>query len=166
MPTMNETMPVTEDATLAYDNGVVRSNVEAFSKFVDLNVAVFSSNLEMYEAIERGIPVRTLDHVARLVAPKDSNWKFRLITQATYHRRKNKRPSLLNSDEGAKVARLVKVAAIAMEIFKDEDKMRNFLERKHPLLHGHKPIDLIVANEAGAEAVHDVLMAGAYGGGA
>ncbi|EPR17640.1 hypothetical protein M527_15005 [Sphingobium indicum IP26] len=46
----------------------------------------------------------------------------------------------------------------AMEVYRDEEKAREFLQRKHPMLGGRKPLD------APAEKVINLLRRAAYSG--
>lgn len=125
----------------------------------------FDDNLEMYETIEAGIPLRNLDQLAGFVAPDDKRWKFQIVPSATYDRYK-KSGKHLGPEISQKVARLALVVHTACEIFQDTRKARDFLNRPHPLLKGKAPIELALTNESGARAVNDILIAGAYGGGA
>ena len=102
---------------------------------------------------------------AGFVAPDDKRWKFQIVPSATYDRYK-KSGKHLGPEISQKVARLALVVHTACEIFQDTRKARDFLNRPHPLLKGKAPIELALTNESGARAVNDIMIAGAYGGGA
>jgi putative toxin-antitoxin system antitoxin component (TIGR02293 family) len=53
--------------------------------------------------------------------------------------------------------RLAAVWIQAARIWKSEEATRDFLVRRHPLLGGGRPIDLVLQNEIGAELVRGVL---------
>ena len=57
--------------------------------------------------IEDGLPVGALDRLARLLAPSDAQFKYRLVPKATYERRKM--ALRLSSDEGTRLARIARV---------------------------------------------------------
>lgn len=57
----------------------------------------------------------------------------------------------------------MKVWAFAMEIYRDEEKVRDFLNRKHPLLDNQRPIDVAATD---ADRVIDLLGGASYGGAA
>lgn len=122
------------------------------------------STLSLALSIEKGLPVAALDRVAKLVAPESRNvWVYRFVPKATLERRrKDKKP--LTAQEGDKVARVAKVASFALNIFKDEDKVRDFLTRPHMMLENKTPIDVALSTGAGADAVMNVLGRAAYGG--
>jgi putative toxin-antitoxin system antitoxin component (TIGR02293 family) len=122
------------------------------------------STLSLALSIEKGLPVAALDRVARFVAPESRNvWVHRFVPKATLERRrKDKKP--LTAQEGDKVARVAKVATFAINIFKDEDKAREFLTRPHMMLENKTPIDVALSTGAGADAVMNILGRGAYGG--
>ena len=53
-----------------------------------------------------------------------------------------------------------------MAIYHDEDKAREFLTRRHPMLKDQKSLDVALESGAGADMVINLLGRGAYGGGA
>jgi putative toxin-antitoxin system antitoxin component (TIGR02293 family) len=122
------------------------------------------SNLSLAESIERGLPVSAIDHLAELVAPHDSGFRFRLIAKATLERRRRaKQP--LTVEEGDRLARVAKVYGMAWEVFQDTGKVQDFLHRPHRMLDNKRPVDVALATGPGADAVINVLGRAAYGGG-
>jgi putative toxin-antitoxin system antitoxin component (TIGR02293 family) len=111
--------------------------------------------------IEGGLPIDSLERVARLVAPGDAQFKYRLVPKATYERRKSS--ARLSSDEGARVARLARVWGLAREVWQNNDDARTFLFRPHAMLEDRRPIDVVLLNEFGAEMVLDILGGLKYG---
>jgi len=111
--------------------------------------------------IEGGLPIDALDHVARLVAPGDAQFKYRLVPKATYERRKVS--SRLSSDEGARLARLARVWGMARDVWQNDEAARAFLFRPHAMLEDGRPIDVVLLNEFGAEMVLDILGGLKYG---
>ena len=74
--------------------------------------------------IEDGLPVGALDRVARLLAPQDAQFKYRLIPKATYDRRKSSHR--LSSEEGTRLARLARVWGVALDVWQNGDEVRDF----------------------------------------
>jgi len=122
------------------------------------------TRLALAYSIEAGLPVSALDHLAETVAPGDTRFKFRLIPKATLERRRrsNKR---LTTEEGDRLARIAKVYAIALGIYRDSAKAREFLRRPHMMLDNKPPLDVALATGPGADAVINLLGRAAYGGG-
>ena len=111
--------------------------------------------------IEDGLPLGALDRVARLLAPSDAQFKYRIVPKATYERRKG--THRLSSYEGTRLARVARVWSLAMEVWQSEDEARDFLFRSHPMLEDRRPIDVVIQNEIGAELVLDILGRLKYG---
>lgn len=111
--------------------------------------------------IEDGLPIGALERVARLLAPGDAGFKYRLVPKATYERRKG--THRLSSDEGTRLARVARVWSLALDVWQSEEEARDFLFRTHPMLEDRRPIDVVIQNEIGAELVLDVLGSLKYG---
>lgn len=56
------------------------------------------------------------------------------------------------------------VRKVALDLYNDPDRAREFLEKPHPMLAMCRPIDVAQTNE-GAEQVLNILGRAAYGGG-
>lgn len=111
--------------------------------------------------IESGLPVKTLDRLALKLAPGDAQFKYRLVPKATFERRKL--AHRLSTEEGTRVARLARVWALALDVWKSDDEARDFLFRPHAMLEDRRPVDLAIQGEIGAELVLDVLGGLKYG---
>lgn len=119
------------------------------------------STFGLITRIEHGLPIEALERMARLLAPDDSQFKYRFIPKATYERRKNKRR--LSSDEGMLLARVARIWSLALDVWQDEEGAREFLFRPHPMIEDNRPIDVVIKNEFGAEMVIDILSRLKYG---
>lgn len=122
------------------------------------------SPLALADRVEAGLPVEALDHIARVLAPHDSAFKYRIVPKATLDRRR-KSKSRLTTEEGDRVARLGKVYEMAISIYRDVNKAREFLTRPHVMLESRVPLDVALATGPGADAVVNLLGRAAYGGG-
>ena len=111
--------------------------------------------------IEGGLPVGALDRLAGLLAPDDSQFKYRLVPKATYERRKA--AGRLAADEGTRVARLARIWNLAVDVWGGEVDARDFLFRPHAMLEDRRPVDVVIQNEIGAELVIDILGGLKYG---
>ncbi|MDQ0390772.1 antitoxin Xre-like helix-turn-helix domain-containing protein [Labrys monachus] len=111
--------------------------------------------------IEEGLPVGALDRVARLLAPGDAQFKYRLVPKATYERRKS--THRLSSDEGSRLARVARVWGLARDVWQSDDEARDFLFRPHAMIEDKRPIDVVIQSEFGAELVADILERVKYG---
>ena len=120
------------------------------------------SPLGLISRIEDGLPLGALERVAHLLSPDDTRFKYRLVPKATYDRRKGK-ALRLSSDEGTRLARVARVWSLALDVWQDETEARDFLFRTHPMLEDRRPIDIVIANEIGAELVVDILGRLKYG---
>lgn len=122
---------------------------------------VASSPFVLMARIADGLPIGAVERVANLVAPRDVQFKYRLVPKATYERRKTK--ARLSADEGTRLARLARVWGLAREVWQDDEAAREFLFRPHAMLEDHRPIDAVLLNEFGAEMVLDILNGLRYG---
>jgi len=129
-----------------------------------VNAQARDTRLALAYSVEAGLPVSALDHLAEVVAPEDARFKFRLIPKATLERRRRS-TKRLTSEEGDRLARIAKVYAIALDIYHDPDKVRDFLRRPHMMLDNKTPMDVALATGPGADAVINLLGRAAYGGG-
>lgn len=120
------------------------------------------SPLGLMSRIDEGLPLGTLERVARLLAPGDAQFKYRLVPKATFERRKGT-THRLSSDEGTRLARVARVWGLALDVWRDEAEARDFLFRSHPMLEDKRPIDVVIQSEIGAELVLDVLGRLKYG---
>lgn len=111
--------------------------------------------------IEDGLPVASLDKLANRLSPGDAKFRYRLVPKATYERRRLSRR--LSGDEGARVARLARVWALALDVWGGEREAREFLFRPHILLEDRLPVDVAIGSEIGANLVVDVLGGLKYG---
>jgi putative toxin-antitoxin system antitoxin component (TIGR02293 family) len=140
-------------------------NVATLSTLLGSDRARETSLLDIASRVERGLPLAALDRVARAIAPDDGSFISAIVPKATLSRRRASAEARLSAEESNKVARLAKVWAMAMSVWRDEADAREFLHRPHPLLDGRRPRDLALGSDPGADAVVNIIGRGAYGGG-
>jgi putative toxin-antitoxin system antitoxin component (TIGR02293 family) len=121
--------------------------------------------LTLAYSIQKGLPVSALDKFAGHVSPLDARrFSYRVVPKPTLERRrKEKQP--LSTEESDRLARIAKIFALGLEIFRDEAKVRSFLDRPHPMLDDKAPLDVALATGLGADAVINLLGRAAYSGG-
>ncbi len=120
--------------------------------------------LPLMSAVEDGLPLRSLDRVAQAIAPSDTKFAFRIVPRATLARRRKALGAAsghdagrLSADEGTRLARLASVWAMALEVWGGEEAARRFMFEAHPLLHGRRPVDVVLENELGRPVVEAIL---------
>jgi putative toxin-antitoxin system antitoxin component (TIGR02293 family) len=123
------------------------------------------TTLALAYSVQKGLPVAALDRFAGRVSPQDvRSFAYRVVPKPTLERRrKDKQP--LTTDESDRLARVAKVFAFALEIFRDEAKVRRFLDSPHPMLDDKAPLEIALATGLGADAVINLLGRAAYSGG-
>lgn len=121
--------------------------------------------LALAYSVQRGLPVSALDKLAGHVSPQDARrFSHRVVPKPTLERRrKEKQP--LSTEESDRLARIAKVFAFGLEVFRDEAKVRGFLDRPHPMLDDKAPLEIALATGLGADAVINLLGRAAYSGG-
>jgi putative toxin-antitoxin system antitoxin component (TIGR02293 family) len=123
------------------------------------------AKLALARSVEKGLPVSALEKFAGHVCPNDARrFTYRVVPKPTLdRRRRDKKP--LSTEESDRLARVAKVFAFGLEIFRDEAKVRHFLDRPHPMLDGRAPLEVALATGLGADAVINLLGRAAYSGG-
>src|SRR5450755_1413792 len=83
-----------------------------------------SGPFPLMSAVEKGLPLRSLDRAVHAVAPSDTKFAFRIIPRATLARRrkawataKDRVEGRLSAEEGTRLARLASVWAMALEVW-------------------------------------------------
>ena len=138
--------------------------ISTIENLLGVEARAVDTRLTLAYSIEAGLPVSALDHLAEAVAPEDTRFKFRLIPKATLERRRRS-TKRLTAAEGDRLARIAKVYAVALDIFHDPAKVREFLHRPHMMLDDKSPLDVALATGPGADVVINLLGRAAYGGG-
>jgi putative toxin-antitoxin system antitoxin component (TIGR02293 family) len=134
------------------------SNIERVAAILGGSVALGASITTLHDLrlrVEEGLPVESLESVARHIARSDSEVakiKHRIVPKTTLARRRHLTPG-----ESERVERVARVTALAEEVWEDLDNARIFLQSEQKSLGGARPIDL-AATDLGARAVQDLLM--------
>lgn len=120
-----------------------------------LGIGKPKSAMGFIAAIERGLPIGSLERVTRKIAPQDKDFKYRLVAKATLARRqKTKR---LSPEESDRLSRIAQVWSCALDVWRNDDDARAFLNRPHAMLEGRTPLGAALKTAAGARVVEDIL---------
>jgi putative toxin-antitoxin system antitoxin component (TIGR02293 family) len=95
---------------------------------------------DLRETVEAGLPVRSLEVVARHVARNDrdaAELKYRVVPKTTLHRR-----TRLTAEEGQRLERLARMTVLAEEVWEDADLAHEFLTSAQPQLGGERPVEM------------------------
>lgn len=134
---------------------------ETIARVLGLPQAAEAGHLALALRVERGLPISALDRVMKAVAPHDPGLLYRVVPRSTLSRRRQARA--LSADESNRLARLAKIWAQALHVWKSDDEARDFLFRRHALLGGETPFALALGSDFGADMVMQVLGRLEYG---
>jgi putative toxin-antitoxin system antitoxin component (TIGR02293 family) len=120
--------------------------------FLDLTP---KTNLEFYNAIKKGVPKLSIDHLAQvmnipmtMMAPL-LNLSYKTLT------RKNK-AELLDSTVSSHTYEIAETIAKGLEVFEDTDRLNRWLHKNNRALKGAKPFDLL-DTQTGIKLVNQIL---------
>ena len=145
--------------------------MEAIADPVSEVLGIMASNpLALMSAVEEGLPLASLDRVVHSVAPSDTKFAYQIVARATLARRrkalagaKTRAAGRLSVEEGTRLARLASVWAMAVEVWGSQEDARRFMFEEHPLLHGRRPVDVVLESEFGRPVVEGILGRLQYG---
>lgn len=121
--------------------------------------------LTLASSVEKGLPVSALEKFANHICPQDvRRFTYRVVPKPTLERRRKDKQAL-TTEESDRLARIAKVFAFGLEVFRDEGKVREFLDRPHPMLDDKAPLEVALTTGPGADAVINLLGRAAYSGG-
>jgi putative toxin-antitoxin system antitoxin component (TIGR02293 family) len=124
------------------------------------------SRLALADAIEVGLPAKSVAAVAAEVYPGNARFRTLLVPKATLERRLKSKDKRLTKEESERLFRIAEVYSFAETIFGSKDLARAFMTREHAMLDNRRPMDVALATSLGANAVINILGRAAYGGGA
>ncbi len=139
------------------------AEVQAVADALGFGSRRMTTPLRLADTIVGGLPVESLDHLARMICPQDAEFKHSFVPRATLARRRKAHALRLTADESDRLARIARVWAHAVDVWKGEPEARDFLFRPHQLLEGRRPIDVALASGTGADVVDQVLGRLEYG---
>src|SRR6267143_952582 len=145
--------------------GYMRYQAATAAELLGVKPKNTETTLTLAYSVQKGLPVSALDKFAGRVSPNDvRRITYRVVPKPTLERRR-KAKQLLTTEESDRLARIAKVFAFGLEVFRDEAKVRSFLDRPHPMLDGKTPLEIALKTGPGADAVINLLGRAAYSGG-
>lgn len=127
-------------------------------------------SIQRLSAVQNGLPLASLDHAIHAIAPSDATLASRIVARSTLARRRkfsratpDRAEARLSPDEGTRLARLASVWAMALDVWGGEAAARRFMFEGHPLLHGRRPVDVVLDSELGRPLVEGILGRLQYG---
>lgn len=110
---------------------------------------------EWRDEVKRGLPYRSLESLRRRLGLTVAETASLLqVPPRTLARRR--RAGRLGADESDRLYRLARVAARAVDVFRDERKAGTWLQRPNRAVGGEPPLQLL-DTDAGARLVEDTL---------
>lgn len=119
------------------------------------------SELELAEAIRRGLPTRAVDEVLEAgLLERAEVYELVVPRRTLAHRRERGQP--LTPEQSDRLARVVRVTTRAEEALGERAKAARWLRKPNRALGGRRPIELL-ENDMGARMVERVLTRIEYG---
>lgn len=118
--------------------------------------------LELAKEVGKGLSVDAVERLCNLVAPDDPSFRYRIVPKATLARRQ-RGAGRLSPEESDHLARLARLWAFTIDVWKSEKAAQRFLGEPHPLLRNRVPRELVIESDIGARAVENLLGGLKYG---
>lgn len=115
------------------------------------------NDLDLVEKVESGLPVVSVERVARRLDPNNPALKYEIVPRSSLARFKKTPKRRLTKNFSERVYAMAKVANEALALWGEEDAATRFLTRPHPLLGGRTPLDVARESSAGAELVVNLI---------
>ncbi|WP_142846167.1 antitoxin Xre/MbcA/ParS toxin-binding domain-containing protein [Telmatospirillum sp. J64-1] len=113
------------------------------------------TEVSLARSVASGLPVQATDMLVEFFGSRQV--VERIVPEATL-RRARKNQKRLSPQYSERLYDLTKVIDAVGRVYgDDQDRVKAFLLRPHPLLEGEKPLDLAVTGAAGADAVLNLL---------
>ncbi|MDJ0636525.1 MAG: DUF2384 domain-containing protein [Xenococcaceae cyanobacterium MO_188.B29] len=113
------------------------------------------SDRDLEKIILNGLPANAITEIVDRIYPGQTDKYYQLIPRSTLIRRQ-KDGSLLSVEESQKAERLARVFSFAVEVWGDENKAREFMQKAHPMLDNRTPFEASLS-ELGARQVEQIL---------
>jgi putative toxin-antitoxin system antitoxin component (TIGR02293 family) len=72
--------------------------------------------------------------------------------------KRRKASNRLSAAESQRLSRSARIWAAALDVYHDENQVRRFIGKPHPLLNNRTPVDVAIESDEGCRAVEDVLV--------
>ncbi len=136
-------------------------NIASYTAVLDLRATRTLTLVDLSERINTGLSLASLQHAQAVIAPGDRGFRDRIVAPSSYKRRRGR--NRLSSAESQRLSRVARIWAAGIDVYDDEDQVRRFIGKPHPLLNNRPPIDLATESDEGCQAVEEVLLGLKYG---
>ncbi len=120
--------------------------------------ARINSPLDMVDAIQLGLPSRSVFFLQEKISLTDKDYANTLgVSSKWLTRYRNKPCEHINANISDRLYRIAKILTLAIDVLENEKAARNWLHRSQPGLNERTPLALINA-EAGASEVEELLL--------
>lgn len=127
--------------------------VRAMRRVSEITGVHIQNTLDEIRLVQTGIQPVLLESLKQFgFSPSESHWIIKPRTLA--HRKSRK--ELLTQEETGRWLRAIKILALAIEVFGNQDKASQWLHKPRSRFGGHAALD-IMQNEPGAQLVEETL---------
>lgn len=127
--------------------------VRAMRRVSEITGMPIQDTLDEIRLIQAGVQPVLLESLKQFgFSPSESHWIIKPRTLA--HRKSRK--ELLTQEETGRWLRAIKILALAIEVFGNQDKASEWLHKSRSRFGGHSALD-IMQNEPGAQLVEETL---------
>lgn len=119
--------------------------------------------LDFNAEIRRGLPVEAVKRLAQMMDPAEPGVFEALVASKSTLKRHRRHRTPLNPEHSERLGQLAEVWVMAVDVYKEEETARLFLQRPHQLLHGRTPLEVAAESWAGARSVEQILGRLKYG---
>jgi putative toxin-antitoxin system antitoxin component (TIGR02293 family) len=113
------------------------------------------SDRDLEKIILNGLPCSAIVKIVERIYPGQTDKYYQLVPRSTLVRRQ-KEGLPLSVEESQKAERVARVFSFALEVWGDEAKAREFMQKSHPMLDDRTPFEASL-NELGARQVEQIL---------
>lgn len=131
-------------------------NIAGYAAVLDLQLARTATLVDIGERISAGFSLASLEHAQSVIAPADNGFRRRIISPSSLKRRRAS--NRLSAAESQRLSRTARIWAASLDVYNDEDQVRRFINKPHPLLNSRAPIDVAIESDEGCKAVEEVLL--------
>lgn len=120
------------------------------------------SRMWLRNQLSEGLPLSAYDRLTKKVFAGDASVTHLIISGATIKRRRRDKKRL-SPEASQRLERLARAWTMAMDVYKNEEDARRFLNTPHMMLHHETPLSVAISNDVGADAVENILGRLKYG---
>lgn len=131
-------------------------NIAGYASVLDIQFARTATLVDIGERVSAGLSLASLEHAQSVIAPGDNEFRRRIVSPSSLKRRKTS--NRLSAAESQRLSRTARIWTAALDVYSNEDQVRRFIAKPHPLLNNRAPIDVAIETDEGCRAVENVLL--------